>query len=623
MKRVLFAILLGALVALSSCAYYNTYYLAKKNYDKATAGEPYVVDPATGTQSQQYYGDSMKYAKKLLSQYPKSKWVDDAYLLWALDLMGRDDPLETANMLESFTTRYPNSPIRSDVTFFLGVAYRRGHKPADALRSLDDFMAQNPKHRYVPYAMLERSRALYALDRHAEAADAAAQLIERAPKGPLVPAALQARSDALFADGQFAAARDDYHELGFEATDDETRFAYLLREADCLDGAHQYDQEIELLKSALAHEREPVLTTQTTANGTSIATAPTGLGADHWGKLRLRIGAAHLLAGRLEPAIQEYNLVITSYPRTALAAEAQYRIGYAYETQAEDFDRARTEYNKVKDQTTMGGFAQMASGRVANLDRLVNFKGATGRDSTDRKAESRFMLAELYLFQHDKPERALEEYRAIENDYRGTPWGGKALNAQAWVLKHKLDRPQEADSLLWIVVRDYRATDAQLAARDYLEGDGVEVPDTLIERPQEPVESLAADTLSLTPPPATVPPIGTSKPALAGAPGTAPGAPSAIGPGGATSRPPGGLLLAPALARDTTQTAAPPTLAGATKTPPADTTHAASATSAPATSAPATSAPATSAPATSAPAASAPADTSHARAPADTTGKRP
>ena len=613
MRRRICAFALVALVALApSCAYYNTYYLAKKNYDKATGGQPYVVDPLSSTQSQQYYTDAIKYSKKLLAQYPKSKWVDDAYLLWALSLLGRDDPLETANMLDGFSVRYPNSPIRSDVTFFLGVAYRRAHKPTDALHAFDDFLAKNPRHKYVAYAQLERSHALLALDRRTEAAEAATKVIERDPKGPLVTSARQARSDALFADGQFGPAREDYRALGFEATDDEQRFGYLLREADCLEGARQYDAEIDLLKGALFHERGPVVSTQTTANGTAVMNAPTGPGADHWGRLRIRIGAAHLLAGRFDPALQEFGQVIAGYPRTVLAAEAQYRIGYAYETQGEDFAKARLEYGKVKDQTQMGSFSQMAGTRISNLDRLANYKGATGRDSVDRKAEARFMLAELYLFQHDRPERALDEYRSIENDYRGTPWGGKALNAQAWVLRRKLDRPREADSLLWRVVYDYRATDAQLAARDYLEGEGVAVPDTLIERPREEIAPalLAADTLHLTAPPDSVARLGgapgaelTGAPGAPGAVATAPpagGAPplGAAGAGAASSRQPGGILYPSPTARDTTRTPGSPAAgsAGAIHSPQggADSlsTHA-------------------------------PADSAHATTPADTTGKHP
>ena len=125
-------------------------------------------------------------------------------------------------------------------------------------------------------------------------------------------------------------------------TDDEQRFAYLLREADCLDGAREYDDELALLKSALGARAGPGGLDPDHSAARRSPPRPTGPGADHWGQLRIRIGTVHLLAGRLEDALQAYLDVIASYPRTALAAEAQYRIGYAYETVADDFDRARS-----------------------------------------------------------------------------------------------------------------------------------------------------------------------------------------------------------------------------------------------------------------------------------------
>ena len=59
----------------------------------------------------------------------------------------------------------------------------------------------------------------------------------------------------------------------------------------------------------------------------------------------------------------------------------------------------------------------------------------------------------------------------------GTPYQAKAMTAQAWVLENKLKRKASADSLWWEVVRFHPATEAQLAARDYLERDGGTVPE--------------------------------------------------------------------------------------------------------------------------------------------------
>ena len=82
--------LVAALALLSSsCAYYNTFYLAKRYYTTATAGLPYAVDKQTGAQTGNFQ-KSIDYSKKLIAGHPKSKWVDDAYLLWAQALLGKN-----------------------------------------------------------------------------------------------------------------------------------------------------------------------------------------------------------------------------------------------------------------------------------------------------------------------------------------------------------------------------------------------------------------------------------------------------------------------------------------------------------------------------------------------------
>jgi hypothetical protein len=208
-----------------------------------------------------------------------------------------------------------------------------------------------------------------------------------------------------------------------------------------------------------------------------------------------------MLAGRRPESLEAFRKVIELYPRTALASEAQYRIGYVQETLGDDFDAARAEYGRVQSHAPGSPFTSQAAMRLANLDRLAQYRNVAGPDSVGKKVESAFMLAELYLFQLDKADRALEEYRKIAAEHAGTPHAGKALNAQAWVLRNKMKEPARADSLLWAVVREYPATESQLDARDYLERAGHVVPAELIKMPERPRPALP-DTAQLTPVPA-------------------------------------------------------------------------------------------------------------------------
>jgi TolA-binding protein len=491
-RRLMLSWLLLVAALGSSCAFYNTYYLARRYYDRASEGKPYPAEkPDPGTA--QNYSRSIDYAKKLIANYPKSKWVDDAHLLWARALLGRDDPRQTVNMLQDFPTRYPNSPLKDEALFYLGVGYRQSRKYTEAVTAFDDFLKRQPKHELAPYAWLERSRALMSLQRPDEAAQSATQLLERFPKSELEPRALAERAEALLAQGSHAAARGDFHLLGRRSRTDQERFEYLLREADALEAARQYDAELTLLRDALSHERAPAVA-DTSAQIANLQQT----GADRYGRLMIRIGTVEALQGRRAEALRSYGSVVSLYPRTPLAAEAQYRIGYVYETLADDFGTARGEYAKVRTHSGSSAFAAQAQLRLNNLERLAQFRTAGG-DTVAKQAEAGFLLAEQYLFELGKPDRAITEYRRIARQFPGTPWAAKAMNAEAWVLRRKYQRPGEADSILWHVVRNYPATEAQLAARDYLEYAGHVVPTDLIRLP-EPAPAPPPDTArALTP----------------------------------------------------------------------------------------------------------------------------
>ena len=504
------AVLLGLVIAAaaSSCAFYNTFYYARKNYNAATNGLPYEVEkPATTGQTGVQYRKAIDYSKKLIANYPKSKWVDDAYLLWAKGLIGTNDPLQSVSMLRDFSTRYPDSPLKSDAGFFLGVAYRAAHKPNDALTALDLFIELSPKHELASYAHLERARVLMTLKRPADAAEAANLAAERS-NGRMYDVSVALRAEARLAGGDYEAARQDYRSLGARALTDEERFTLLLREVDCLEAARDYENEISLLRGSLAHEIPPQRADTTRRAGSAPVPITQIASGDRWGKLTMRIGTVRALQGRKDEALAAYRDVIDRFPRQALAAEAQYRIGYVYETVADDFEAARAEYAKVRLQSATSVFAQQANQRAQNLERLAQFRASAG-DTATKRAEGAFLLAEQYLFQLDKPDRAFAVYDSIALAVPGTPWAGKARNAQAWMLRTRYDKPAVADSLLWTVIHDYPATEAQLAARDYLEARGARVPDSLIKMPAAPPPPPPDTTATLTPPPATVAPLGT------------------------------------------------------------------------------------------------------------------
>ena len=88
------------------------------------------------------------------------------------------------------------------------------HHYTEAMTALDEFLRRAPRNDLAPNAHLERARALTALERPADAAEAASQVLDRYPKSPLVGRALALRAEARFASGDFERARIDFHALG-------------------------------------------------------------------------------------------------------------------------------------------------------------------------------------------------------------------------------------------------------------------------------------------------------------------------------------------------------------------------------------------------------------------------
>jgi TolA-binding protein len=516
------AILILFAGSLSSCVYYNTFYLAKKNYYRSLDEVPYPVDKTDITQQPQF-AKSIEYSKKVVQSYPKSKWVDDAYLLWARGLIANDDPRQAAKMLEEFPTKFPKSGLRDEAQFYLGVAYRQARKNERAVATLDAYLADKPKSDLAPFANFERARAFMSLDRPQEAADAASATLDRVKKGTLPDRARLVRADALLEMKAFDRARADYKTLGARAPTDDDRLTYLLRESECIEGAHEYDDALRLLRDALAHERPPMVSDTTGGRQAMVQTVP---GYDRYGRILTRIGTVQLMSGDLDGALASYRKVVQLYPRAPIAGEAQYRIGYGYETVGDDFEKARAEYARVRDVGMGTTYADQAQRRATNLDRLAQFRSSVG-DSVNKKAEAGFLLAEQYLFQLDKPERAYEEYGKVAVAMEGTPYEAKAMTAQAWVLENRLNRKASADSLWWEVVREHPATEAQLAARDYLERDGETVPDHLIKLPEAPLA--VVDTVRLTPPPEGSMPLG-APPTGLGIPGAPTTSLESLGP---------------------------------------------------------------------------------------------
>ncbi|HVP57023.1 MAG TPA: tetratricopeptide repeat protein [bacterium] len=393
------AILMGLALAggLGSCAYYNIYWTASHEYQKATAGQssaefwdPFEQKPLSG-ENLKTIDSCAKRCGKILLLYPKSKWVDDALVLMGNCFTLKGDYANALRKYEELLKFYPSSEYVDEAMYMEAYTRVLDGSPQQALASLQDMEDQVK-------AKLWREHILFL----------AARIFRK-------------NGDCDGAIDYYRAYLKDFPE-GRKATE------VTLALADCLIKTDKQGEATGLL--------EPLAAKQGLAG--SVAAIKLGAAYRKLGEDDKALGIFRTLADKslvdsvraradIETAItlegqgkpQDAVGVLTtadSLGKASLGGEAQYRIGLIYEQRLGDFAKATTAYDDAgKVATDYGKLAarrSLALKSVAKYEQVLS--DSTVRDP-DKLAMNRFSLAETFLIDLGLTARAEAELRTLSD----------------------------------------------------------------------------------------------------------------------------------------------------------------------------------------------------------------
>ena len=521
--RILWVFLLLPVLFVTGCAYFNTFYHAKKYYKQAeaTREREEITGKTTGSASN-LYKQSIEKCKRVIDLYPGSKWEDDAHLLMAKGYYGQADYLTAEQTLRPFPQKFPDSKLVPEAAFWMGLIAFAQEDYSDSrriwgslLQEFPDFEDRQEVEFYLAQGQWQRGEvdeAILAYDR----------FLEKYPRGDWAANARLDLGDLLMEEKRYEKAaevfgqvvakgkeKDDRLEarlllgkaleaqqLNEEALEVYTRLELMI-DPDVYAGRVDSDERETLLRvqraSAQVARQDSLLearfqnpgetpedTTQTvveTPDETPPFLPEAGKSAPkptiknrnpddpkdrRLGQVMLREGAVLGKLDRPWDAILVFEQIVGEYPRSVFAAEAQYRIGYTLEVLLEDFEQAQKAYADVS-KHGLSSFREEADRRAKNLNTVKALLATAATDSLSRAisaaVEARFMRAELYLFQQEDAERALNEYREIETRFPGTPHAAKAGLAIAWVTQSELGDSTGAMTKYREVAEHYQGTE--------------------------------------------------------------------------------------------------------------------------------------------------------------------
>ena len=431
--RLLALVLIAAFVA--GCAYYNTFYLAKRYYKDAQNAEEKSIDDAIAPDAAVKYEAVIRQCNKILVDYRKSKWVDDATYLSGAAMYGKRDYSGAIKRLDSLLIKFPESPFVPDARLVQGLAYlkRKDYEIADSIFVAVAKAYPNHPRQWELYFHAGESRALQ------RRYDDALKWYEIAVG---IAKARRERSDAMrrAGDALFASSRKDSAAVVYAAClkveeRGEKRIDVALKRGEALRDLRRYQEALDFLEYwrpiAEAERRD--------------------------GELALRIYEVMGLLGRHADAIAGYRKLIEKSPRTAVAYEAQFQIGYLYEAAKGDLDQAAKEYDKLRSEAP-SEFQRQAARRAQNLTTLREFQATINADTTQARARAAFRLAELYYFEMGRRDSAITQYREVEALFPASAYAPKSAYARLWIAAYDRNDTLAAQGLTDSIAQKYRGT---------------------------------------------------------------------------------------------------------------------------------------------------------------------
>ncbi len=349
------------LVTLTSCAYYNTLFNAKKNFELGL--KEVLKNPAAKTvppTAKKYFQNTIDKSWKLIDLYSdKSKWADDALLYIAKSEYYLQKYTQAKSHLETFLKKYPESDLVPEAHLWLGKVYLRlkQYDKADeafffAIENTDD-----PRIRADAY--FEKGLDAFNREDYATANELFLKAMEEKPDDEYRALLQFYLAETFFIQKQYPEAIKQYKKvMKFSPTVDiEYRTKYHL--ALCYIHVEKYKDAERILNRMLAAPRFKKF----------------------YSKIRTALADIYVARGDLELAMDMYREVLKSRTRDEGVAEAAFKLAKIFEYRIHNVDSAVYYYGRVKKLYARYDSVEVAENKRKFLSELKEIQDAIRYDS--------------------------------------------------------------------------------------------------------------------------------------------------------------------------------------------------------------------------------------------------
>lgn len=421
-RRALTLLLLG----LVSCAYYNTFFVAKKEFNIAEELVRQNTKETLPTEARRAYGTTIKQCRKVLDRHGNSRWADDATYLMAAAYYGIGDYDSALYRLAELEANFPESDLRPDALFLAGLTQTKLREYDQAAALFDQVARDHPDFERGDEILFALAETAEAQRKDERAIGLYADLIRNYPKSLRAAEALQRTGELHFEAASYDSALIYFERLHEIRRGEENEIDAAILQAQTLIRLDRAEEALELLEDA-----EPKGDEDRPGGGVRHS----NVFADAISRIRLTETMALNRLGRYDEAIEKLTEITTKFSSSSYAVEAQFQIGYTYETLIDSLETARAAYDKA---TTLPGrsiFKDQARQRSEALKSLAELQQEEGSGDTalESRADAALRIAEILYLDRMLVDEAIEKYQEVEEQFPESGAAPRAAYALAYL----------------------------------------------------------------------------------------------------------------------------------------------------------------------------------------------
>lgn len=378
---------------LFNCAYYNTFFNAKKDFEVAQKLE-LAENGRPKTMAIQKYTSSIKKCSYLLTEYPESKYVDDALFMLAKAIYySGSNYSQTIVKINDLLKYYPESEFIPEAKLYLAKAKYKTKNKDVAYRILQDFLLVDDYKKIHPEALKILATLHLKEKNFIEAEYYLKKIIDEYPKS-------EEFENAFFLRGKTQSDAENYQKANEIFTD---LLSSNVTRGIKFDARYCIAQNHLLLKN---YQKANEISTQLLTDEYRENTIS---------KTRLIKARALTKLGNTDEAITIFEAISNDNKRTKIAAEASFYLAELYFEIIKDYEKAIEKYNQVNKEFRQSEFVETALTRSSVASQILQYHGSGQKIDTKALVMQNFKLAEYYIDILEQPDSAIVVYDKVIN----------------------------------------------------------------------------------------------------------------------------------------------------------------------------------------------------------------